>query len=165
MGIFNWVSKKREDAKVTGKKIVNYDEIKKMNVDIKDMAANVLSPKNVIKNAKQENFQSAKKRLNVTDLDLIKNYNNFVYVLYIFLLFCVISIISMFYFLLSAQIMSALISISILSFFIANSFKFSFRAFQIKHQKLCSVKEWFDRKEEWFPLPYQYDFYEKKKNN
>ena len=49
------------------------------------------------------------------------------------------------------NIMGGIATLSILCICLANSFRFSFRAFQIKHQKLCTVKEWFDRGNEWFP--------------
>jgi hypothetical protein len=49
------------------------------------------------------------------------------------------------------SILSALTMSAILSLCLANCFKFSFRAFQIRHQKLCSAKEWWDRAGEWFP--------------
>ena len=152
MGLGNWLKSKGKNSKEYAKKNVNYEEIQETMVEIKDMAQTVLSPKKAIQNARRENFQEAKERLNITDAELIRNYKNFALIVYISLFFsvgCFLGAIYNLFFLKS--ILPALSMISIMLLCLANAFKFSFRAFQIRHQKLYSVKEWWERANEWIP--------------
>lgn len=152
MGISDWAKRKGSDAKEYAKKIVGTEDIKKSSEDIKKMAKVILSPKKAIENSKKETFIQAKERLKVSDTDISNNYKNMVYGFYISFAFGVLCFIGILHSLfVRANILSALSMLAILGICLANSFKFSFRAFQIKHQKLCSVKEWWDRAGEWFP--------------
>jgi hypothetical protein len=151
MGIFNWSKKKGTDAVDYGKKIVGADDIKESFSYIKQMAQ-IINPKNAIKNAKKETFLQAKERLKVTDLEIIANYRNMVYGFYISFFFALICFLGIIYNLfIQKSIFSALSMLAVLSICLANCFKFSFRSFQIKHQKLCAVKDWWERAGEWFP--------------
>lgn len=148
--MFEWIKKKGTTSVDYGKKILSTDEIKKNATDIKDMASVLLQHN--LKNTKTETFNDAKKRLNVNDVELIKVYKNYVYSFYISLAFGIICFtLLMKYLFIDNNIMGGIATLSILCICLANSFRFSFRAFQIKHQKLCTVKEWFDRGNEWFP--------------
>lgn len=150
--MFEWVKRKGKNTANYGKKLVGTEEIKESFDQVKDMASVVLSPKKLIENAKTESFVDARKRLNVTDQTLLQNYKNFVYCFYISLFFSVLCFFYLIYNLFINQaIVSSLATLSILMLCAVNCFKFSFRAFQIKHQKLCSVKEWWNRANEWFP--------------
>ena len=147
--MFGWIKKKGLNSVDYGKKVIAADEIKKNASDIKDMASILLKP---TKSTKVETFNDAKKRLNVNDSELIQVYKNYVYSFYVSLVFGIISFtLLMKYLFMDNNIMGGIATLSILCICLANSFRFSFRAFQIKHQKLCTVKEWFDRGNEWFP--------------
>lgn len=130
----------------------NFKEVRETAVDIKQMWVKVLSPKDAIKNARQETFREATTRLGLTEIDLIQNYSVCSYIFYIALFFTGICFIGAIYELfVKHNVFSAMAVLSIMSWCLANSFKYSFRAFQIKHRKLCSVKEWWVRENEWFP--------------
>ena len=147
--MFGWIKKKGLNSVDYSKKVLSADEIKKNATDIKDMASILLQP---TKNTKTETFNDAKRRLNVNDLELIQVYKNYVYSFYVSLAFAIICFtLLMKYLFMDNNIMGGIATLSILCICLANSFRFSFRAFQIKHQKLCTVKEWFDRGNEWFP--------------
>lgn len=150
--MFQWLKKKGSNTADFGKKVVGSEEIRKSFEEVKGMAKVVLSPKQQIENAKTESFVDARSRLHVTDEDLIRNYRNYVYCFYISLLFAVICFFALIYNLfINHAIVSSLAMLAIFLLCLANSFKFSFRSFQIKHQKLCSVQEWWVRSQEWFP--------------
>lgn len=150
--MFQWIKRKGTNAKDFGKKVVGVEEIKKSVENLKDMATTVLSPKKQIENAKKETFVQAVDRLKITDEDLLRTYKNYIYCFYISFLFAVICFGVMIYNLfIRHQIISSLGTLSIFCFCLANCFKFSFRSFQIKHQKLSSVKDWWERAGEWFP--------------
>lgn len=150
--MFQWLKRKGSSTADFGKKIVGAEDIENSFKEIKNMASTVLSPKKQIENAKNETFTDARKRLNVTEIDLLKNYKNFVYCFYISFIFTVFCFFGLLYNLfVNQQFISSIAILAILLLCIANSFKFSFRSFQIKHQKLCSVNEWWSRANEWFP--------------
>lgn len=150
--MFGWIKKKGQDSANFGKKVVGADEIKESVENIKHMAETVLSPKKLIQNAKTESFVEARMRLKITDEDLLKNYRNFSYIFYASLFFALLCLVFTFYNLfVKQQIMPSLATLAIFLLCLANCFKFSFRSFQIKHQKLSSVKDWWERSNEWFP--------------
>lgn len=154
--MFKWLKKGSknisENVVDAGKNLVGTESISTTANEIKNMASNVLSPKETLKNARKETFKEAMARQKVSDVDLLQIYKNYSLVFYINIVFSVLLFVFLIYKLFFKQEM--LISISLLvftCFCLVNAFKFSFRTFQIKHQKLCSVKEWWDRPSEWFP--------------
>ena len=148
--MFGWLKKSGIKSAHYSKKVIAAEEIKKNALDIKDMASILLNPH--AQDSKKESFNDAKKRLNINDLELIQVYKNYVYSFYVSLGFGLICFaLLMKYLFMDNNIMGGIATLSILCICLANSFRFSFRAFQIKHQKLCTVKEWFDRGNEWFP--------------
>ena len=150
--MFEWIKKKSNDTASVGKKVVGTEEIKNSFEQVKGMAQVVLSPSQLIENSKNESFVDARNRLHVTEEDLLRNYKNYVYCFYISLLFCILCFLFILYSLfINKAIVTSLATLAILLLCGANCFKFSFRSFQIKHQKLCSVKEWWERSQEWFP--------------
>ncbi len=151
MGIFDWTKKKSASVKETGKKVIGTEDIKNNAVFIGDMAKKLLNPKEVLKDAKQETFLEAKKRLQINEIDLIKNYTNYSRAFYASVLGCMVCLFVLTTNIVNFNILGVAASLSILAVCLANAFKFSFRAFQIKHQKLCPVKDWLDRPGEWFP--------------
>lgn len=152
MGVFDWTKKTGSNAKDYAKKLVGAEDIKNSSSHIIKTAKVLLNPNHAIKNAKKETFLQAKERLNVTDIDIIRNYKNMVYGFYIsfgFSILCLLGVLHSLF--IRMSIFSAFSMLAIMGVCLANSFRFSFRAFQIKHQKLCSAKEWWDRASEWFP--------------
>lgn len=150
--MFGWFKKKTNDLGDFGKKITNAEEIKKHSEDIMDLAGNYLSPKKILKNAKVETFEDAKRRLKVTEGEINQVYKNYAISFYISLAFAFICFIGFIYYaFFMQQIIASLSTAAILCVCAINAFKFSFRAFQIKHKKLCSVNDWWERSYEWFP--------------
>ncbi|MBY4717569.1 hypothetical protein [Ralstonia mannitolilytica] len=142
MKLPNWLTPKGD----------NFEQVKETAVDIKGMWVQTLSPNEAIRNARQETFQEAKARLGLTEIDLIQNYRSNAFIFYISLFFTATCFFGATYYLfVKHNLLSALAMLSIMLLCLANSFKYSFRAFQIKHRKLCSVKEWWIRENEWFP--------------
>jgi hypothetical protein len=108
----------------------------------------ILTP---VRSNRVENFNEAMVRLGVQDEDIKKNYINFVRSFWISFFFAVVCLAYGFNMAFHSQIIGALACLSITTLCLSNCFRFSFRAFQIKHKKLCSANEWFARKSEWFP--------------
>lgn len=135
------------------KKFAGYEDIRKLSTQSKEIAGTVLSPKRAIACARNETFQEAIKRLGVNESDLEKNYRNFAWLCWISLGFAIFLLSLAAYCLAQLNFLQALAGLSIASFCLASAFKFSFRAFQIRHQNLCSVKTWYERKSEWLPNP------------
>ena len=152
MGLFAWIKTKSKDNVDFGRKVSGIDDIKKTSTLISDVAKGLLNPKQTIEKSKKESFSQAKERLNVSDAEIIMNYRNIVYSFYVSIAFALICFLAIVYNLfIAVKIVPALSALAILAVCLGNAFKFSFRAFQIKHQKLCSVKDWWDRATEWFP--------------
>lgn len=154
--MFNWLKKGTKNVSESvvdgGKNLLGTESIVEATNEIKTMAQKVLSPKDTIKNAKKETFKEAIARQKISDLELLQIYKNYVMIFYISIGFAAILFSLLIYKLFIKNEM--LISISLVVFFVfclVNAFKYSFRSFQIKHQKLCAVKEWWDRPNEWFP--------------
>lgn len=152
MGIKSFFKNKKDKEVKNLKNNVNYEEVQGTASEIKKMAKSLLSPKETIKNSRTETFQEARSRLGIIDADLIRTYKNFSLIFYISLAFSIFCFCGALYYLFVPQsIISAFAMISIMLLCLANSFKYSFRAFQIKHQRLCSVKDWWERSDEWLP--------------
>lgn len=154
--MFKWIKKGGKNVSGNmvdgGKSLLGAESIIETSNEIKNMAKKVLSPKDTIKNARKETFKEALSRQNVSDLELIQIYKNYVYIFYISVVFSVMLFVLLLYKLFIQQ--QVFISFSILVFLVfclASCFKYSFRSFQIKHQKLCSIMEWWNRPNDWFP--------------
>lgn len=151
MGLFDWAKKKGSNVKEAGKKILATEEIKKNASFIASMAKILFNPKETLKNAKQETFLEAKKRLNINEVDLIRVYKNNVWSFYLSLFFALICLFVTLINVFSLNILGLLSGLSILMLCLVQCLKFSFRAFQIRHQKLCPISDWIKRPGEWFP--------------
>ncbi len=151
MGLFDWAKKKGSNAKEESKKLLGTEEIKKNASFIASMAKVLFNPKETTKNAKQETFMEAKKRLNINEADLIKVYKNHVWSFYLSLLFALFCLFVLLINVFSFNFVGIFSSLAILLVCLSQCFKFSFRAFQIRHQKLCPVSDWTKRPAEWFP--------------
>jgi hypothetical protein len=150
--MFSWIKRRASKGVNYGKKAVNYEQVKDNTETIKSMASSILSPKKTIENARQEKFSQARDRLGVSEADLIRIYKNYATMCYISLVFTALCFLGTLYNLFIAQkVMASTAMLALMAVCLMNSFKFSFRAFQIKHQKLCSVQEWWNRSNEWLP--------------
>lgn len=132
--------------------VLGSDMISETHTVIKDMAKSAISPKKIIENAKNETYDEAINRLQVDDIEVYKVYKNNVILLYFSLFFTIICFLgclsSLF---ISKNIMIATSFLAIMLICLANSFRFSFRSYQIRNKKLCDVREWWDNASEWFP--------------
>lgn len=151
MGLFDWAKKKGSSAAEEGKKYLAVEEIKKNASFIQSMAKILFNPKETIKNSKKETFLEAKKRLNLSEVDLIRVYKNNVWSFYISLIFGFICLFLLLTNIFKFNFIGFFTSLSVLLLCLVQCFKFSFRAFQIRHQKLCPVGDWTKRPSEWFP--------------
>lgn len=154
--MFTWIKNKvintKNDLGDFGKKLTGSEQIKESAKEIKEMAGTILSPKEQIKLAKVENFNQAMKRMSVNEAEIIQNYKNFTYVVYISLAFVIMGFLLAIYKLFIVRDLISLVPIcAFLLLSLANAFKYSFRAYQIKHQNLCSIKEWWNNANEWIP--------------
>lgn len=129
--------------------IFSVSSIKNNQKIINEMVTS-LKPTNNVDN--DETYEDALKRLEVTDKDVLQNYKNFVYSLYIsmaFSLFCFIGALGELF--IKKEF---LIGVSFLVFMVLcliNAFRFSYRALQIKRKEFCSAKEWWESPNDWFP--------------
>lgn len=133
-------------VKDTGKAIMPIQEIQ-AGSNIIGSFFKTLKPKQ----GRVETYNQARVRLGVSNEDIMKNHENFVFVFYISLflgLGCIGLIIKYAFF--DHTIMGVLSSSSILLVCLANAFKHSFRAYQIKIKSLCSIKEYIQGKD-YFP--------------
>lgn len=132
--------------------VLGSDMISETHTVIKDMAQSAISPKKMIANSKDETYDEAIERLQVDSIEVYKVYKNHVILLYFSLFFSIICFLgclsSLF---ISKNIMVAASFVAIMLICLANSFRFSFRAYQIRNKKLCDVREWWDNASEWFP--------------
>ena len=150
--MFGWVKKGSQSVVDSGKQLLRTESLIESGKEVKEAAKNILSPAEKLKNARKETFKEAILRQGINEIDLAqiyKNYSQIVYItIFMFLLLLWFVFYSLFF---KKQIMSAISGLVFCCFCLVNAFKYSFRSFQIKHQKLCSVKEWYDRPNEWIP--------------
>jgi hypothetical protein len=152
--MFKWIKNQAEGTKNTAKKLTDYDTIKGFAQDTAEIAGKVLSPKEAIKNARTETFAEAQKRQGVNDVDLMLIYKNFAWITVISLGFSILCFTLATYFLFHGNFMQGLAGIAFMLYSLAQAFKYSFRAYQIKHKNLCSVQRWWDSASEWIPNPF-----------
>jgi hypothetical protein len=154
--IGDWFAKRGQALTYKTKKVVGYEATKQFTSETKEIAVTLLSPKKALHEARSESFSEAVKRLGVTEDDLKRNYRNFAWLCWISVAFAVFSLSIGLSFLIHAHanFFQGAAAVSIGSFCLANGFKFSFRAFQIRHQNLCEVKTWLQSKTEWLPNPF-----------
>lgn len=135
------------------KKFIGTENIQKNHEEIKNMATSLLSPNKILENARTENFKQAMERMGTTVQQLPKIHKNFMISFYVALAGFIFCLLLALHFLISGQgILAMLSSLAIASLCFANAFNFSFRCFQIKYRKLCSVKDYLNNKE-FFPFP------------
>lgn len=156
-GFFN--KNKPDEVKVVkekfeySKKFLGTEHLDKSHNEIKNMASVYLSPNKEIKSARVENFKQAMERNGTTPKQLENIYKNYLISFYIAIsAFSFLIIFAFYQAWVGNGFISALACLSIALLSLANAFKFSFRCFQIKYQKLCSIKDYLNNKE-FFPFP------------
>ncbi len=145
---FGFIKRKGSENKEYAANIAGWKNIKKGGEDIIDMAQ-VLKQKPAV--GITENFQDAKQRLNVSDRDIMETYKFYSITFYGSLFILIFSIVFFGYGIFTLSLTKILGGVAGMSIGGANAFQYSFRCFQLKHQKLCSHQDWFKRKHEWFP--------------
>lgn len=147
--IKNRIGKVRNYAK----EVTQLDYVKEQNKEILKTAKKVyLGSNDLIKSANVENFEEAKKRLNVDAVDIMEKRKEMAIQFYVYFALSILIFFLIIYFLFfQKSFMSALIAMSVLGICLANCFKYSFRSFQLKIEKLCPVSDWVANKDEWFP--------------
>ncbi len=148
--MFGWLKRKGGDVKDYGKKVIGADEIKNNFSYIKEVSQQMLNPKSTV--GKVETFEQAVERKQANPIQISKVYKNMALGFYISMGFSVLLFLLVFYFIfVKGEILPSLSTLAILFLCLVNAFKFSFRAYQIKHKKLYSIKHWWENFNEWFP--------------
>jgi hypothetical protein len=149
--MINWIKNLGKKTSGYTAKLVSAEEIKGNASFIKEAGSLLLLPGRAIKNSRVETFDEAVRRQGLTEKDLIQVHFNYSASFYISAFFGAICLALFSNALVAGSIMYALSTLAIFLVCLANAFRFSFRTFQIRHKKLCSVSEWFSRRNEWFP--------------
>lgn len=144
MAVKEYVSKKVSNLTRYGKNVTNFDYLKEQNKDLKDVALKVFSTKNILKNAKKETFVNAQKRLGLKEIDMLEVYramsiNFYTYLIISFILF----FIALYTLFIAKLAVATVVVLTIIGISLANCFRYSFRAFQVKNRKLCPVLDWY----------------------
>ena len=148
--MFGWFKKRSKEVKDYGAEVANYKEIKSSFSHIKEMANKTLNPRAQAQ-GRIESFEEAVERLNVKKEDLEQNYKNYsinFYIVFGFTILCMI--IALYFLFFNDRLLTFISTISITALCLSLSIRFSFWAYQIKIQKLCSLSEWFHGYD-WFP--------------
>lgn len=157
MGIFKKAAKKGTGyVKEEANSLLNLKTAKFFGADIINSARKVLDPRTV-KKGKEESFSNAVQRLNIKESDLRAAYKNYLFKFYLgislFLLALFFGLkisISSSYFALAPMIGAMAIAIS-------QIFEGSFRCYQINRRELCSVTQWRQNFDNFFPEKFKDD--------
>lgn len=151
MGVKNFIGKKVSSFSNYSKDVVGYDYLKEQNKELKNTAQKLFGTKEQLKNAKTESFSSAKKRLGLSDVDLVVKYSDMSKLFYTNLGIIGVLFLIILYMLYQGLFFQSLITLTLVGVCCANCFKYSFRCFQIKNKKLCPVSDW-AKKGDYFPV-------------
>ena len=128
-----------------------YDFIKLQFRTTWDIIKDAVSPQEV---GRQETFDEAMKRLELTEEDIQKSQNNYLLFASLFVLCGVLTLVFSFYLIFHHKTFSGMILGFVTStLFFVYAFRYHFWYFQIKHRKLgCTIDDWLhgkplDRKE------------------
>lgn len=135
------------------KKFLGTSQIVENHNEIKKMASNLLSANQTIQNAKTENFKQAMERMGTHTSQLPIIHKNYLISFYISIVAFAFTLLFGLHLGVSGNgILPMLSCFSIAGLCFANAFRFSFRCFQIKYRKLCSIQDFLKNKE-FFPFP------------
>lgn len=149
--MINWIKSLGKRTTDYTAKVVNVEEIKSNASFLKEAGTTLLLPGKTIKNARVETFDEAVRRQGLNDGHLTQVHFNYSASFYVSAFFGAVCIALFANALVAGSVMYSLSTLAIFLVCLANAFRFSFRTFQIRHKRLCSVSEWFARKNEWFP--------------
>lgn len=111
---------------------------------LKSMVTDTITPQ---KASRSETFEQAMRRLKLTEDDIKARQKEFKRLVAVFLVMSLIIICYGFYLAFIGKVLSAMITLGLSLFSLAQAFKYHFWLFQIKKRKLgCSVREWFNDK-------------------
>lgn len=131
------------------KKVVGYEDAKQLFNVIKDMAAVSLNPFRKIE-SRNETFEQAMIRFKCTESDIAEAFKMCKVNFYVNAALASLLIVYCFYMLFAVQaVFPALGALAITFMNFALMFKYSFRAYQIKHRKLCPISEYLKNSNEW----------------
>lgn len=149
--MLNWIKSLGKRTTDYTAKVVNAEEIKSNASFLKEAGATLLLPGKTLRNARVETFDEAVRRQGLNDTHLTQVNFNYSASFYVSAFFGAICIALFANALVAGSVMYSLSTLAIFLVCLANAFRFSFRTFQIRHKRLCSVSEWFARKNEWIP--------------
>lgn len=139
-------------TKDTVKKVLNYEEAKDNWKTIKDMSNKMLKPTSTEQKGVQKTFHETVFEQGLTQADLNQIYFNYAVSFYISALFAVICLISgMYSAFFNSSFIGFILGLSIFSVCLASMFRFSFNSFKVRHQKFCSIQDWWNNSSQWFP--------------
>ena len=131
-----------------GEKLLNAEQIKQNNDYIKSAFDQVSS---IQKSSRQESFEMACDRMVLTKNDLLKKYNQLRVEFLVSGSALFIALLFFGFWLASGNIFGILSAVGAFCFLFSLTINKSFRAYQIRIGELCSFKDFFQKKEEWYP--------------
>lgn len=94
----------------------------------------------------KETFEEAKKRLNLSDADLLERQNGFLMVCRVMLVWAVLFFIYAMYLFYYMSIIGGVLSLVVMFIALTFAFRYHFWSFQIKERQLgCTIHQWFKR--------------------
>src|SRR4029078_9012133 len=122
---------------------LDYDTLKAQTVNIVSVLRNMFT---IPKPAKEETFEAALKRLNITEAEAEKAKTHYRSYALLLTLVALLAFLYSFYLLFTHHsIFTWLLGMAITALFLAKAFQFDFWAFQIKRRKLgATFNEWFE---------------------
>ena len=152
---FGWLKKKSKQGVDAGagfgKKITNWEEIKNNWSEIGKLYDTLANPKKIQKSTASKTFLQAVLDNKLSQEDIKKIYFNYSLAFYISVLFSFVAFFSSLYSAYNASLGGSVAGLAIWLVCVANMFRFSFNTFRIKHQKFCSVQDWWNNPNQWIP--------------
>lgn len=152
--MFKWVKKTGGGIKNTianeGKTLLNTDEAKRYGSKIIDDAKKSLNPF-AVKKGRQESFEAAMLRMNLTENDIRNVYTNHQLRFYIGTGIMIVAIVVGAKMLIQSNWFALGPAIACIAICLSQIFDGSFRTYQIRKRELVSVGEWFADKSGWIP--------------
>lgn len=145
MAIKDFFSRKASNFTRYSKNVTNYDYVVEETKNIKNTMVKVFGTQHYLKNAKVETFKEAQIRLGITEMEVMEVYRGLCVSFYTYAAISITLFFLLIYILFFLKVLlTALMVLTVLGISLANCFKYSFRAFQFKHRKLCPVSDWYD---------------------
>lgn len=151
-----WFRKKIKNSasstKETFFKVINYDEAKENWGTIKDMYEKGLKVPKDNNTTTKKTFHETVIEQGLTQADLNQMYFNYAVSFYISMFFAIVCLISACYSaFISGSFMGFLVGLAIFFVCLSSMFRFSMDSFKIRHQKFCSLQDWWNNPNFWFP--------------